>query len=168
MIYIISGAVDEGKTRMMAAIYTKLKKGDGFISKKIYEGPNPGVFSGYEIIRLATGQGKPLAYKTGHIPPRWDEIYACGPYRFSKAGLEFARGIIENIIDRDIAPVFIDEIGPLELTGKGFAPLLKRALKTGKDIYITVRNFCVADVIEKFALRDYEIIEVNKKNEHSN
>lgn len=142
----------------MASIYTKLKQGDGFLSKKIFAGPDDKTFTGYEITRLATGQSMPLAYKTGYIPGGWDEIYTCGPYCFSKAALEFAHGIIDELIDRGIAPVFIDEIGPLELRGKGFAPLFKKALDTREDIYVAVRNFCVSDVIEKFHIRDYQII----------
>lgn len=142
----------------MASIYNQLKQGDGFLSKKIFTGPDNNTFTGYEITRLANGQSMPLAYKTDYIPERWDEIYTCGPYCFSQAAVEFAHRIIDDIIDQDTGPVFIDEVGPLELSGKGFAPLLKKALRTRKDIYIAVRNFCVSDVIETFHIRDYEII----------
>ena len=168
MIYIISGAVNEGKTRKMASIYNKLKQGDGFLSKKIFAGPGHKTFTGYEITRLATGQSMPLAYKAGHIPARWDELTTCGPYCFSKAAVAFAHRIIDDIIDRATGPVFIDEIGPLELTGKGFAPLFKKALQTREDIYVSVRNSCVAGVIEKFRIRDYEIIKVKEQNGTSN
>ncbi len=116
-------------------------------------------FIGYEIVRLATGERRMLAYKESAAPPGWDEIYRCGPYHFSQAALEFAGAIINDIIARGISPIFIDEIGPLELQDKGFAPLLEKALNTGLDVYITVRSPCLDEVIKKFNIGDYRLIE---------
>ena len=62
-------------------------------------------------------------------------------------------------------PVFIDEIGPLELDGNGFFAGFKKILRTQRDVYITVRNHCVEDVINKFNIRNYTIIMVNEKDE---
>ncbi len=160
MIYIISGEIDQGKTREMISIYQQqqTKQGDGFVSKKIF--PDDTDFTGYEIVRLSNNEKMSLAYRSQYVPPGWDEIYSCGPFHFSKAAVTFAEGIIDDIIARDINPVFIDEIGPLELAGKGFTPLLEKILKTQKDVYITVRNHCVEDVLKKFYIREYELIKV--------
>lgn len=163
MIYIIAGEIDQGKTQQMISIYQRqqTKQGDGFVSKKIF--PDNVDFTGYEIVRLRNNEKMPLAYRSQYVPPYYDEIYRCGPFHFSKAAVAFAEGIIDDIIARDIEPVFIDEIGPLELAGKGFAPLLEKILKTGKDVYITVRNHCVEDVLKKFNIREYELIRVKKQ-----
>lgn len=160
MIYIISGEIDQGKTRKMISIYQQqqTKQGDGFVSKKIF--PDDTDFTGYEIVRLSNNEKRPLAYQSQYVPQDYDEIYRCGPFHFSKAAVTFAEGIIDDIIARDINPVFIDEIGPLELAGKGFTPLLEKILKTRKDVYITVRNHCVEDVIKKFDIREHELIKV--------
>jgi len=152
----------------MISIYRQLKQGDGFISQKIFTNKNPGDFTGYEIVRLGTGERKELALKTAALPDRWDEIFCCGPYHFSRAALDFAREIIDDIIAHGIEPIFIDEIGPLELAGKGFAPLLKKAIKTGKDIYISVRSHCVEDVLKTFNTRDHRIVPVCKGDEKPN
>lgn len=149
----------------MISIYKQVKRGDGFISQKIFTDKNPGDFTGYEIVRLATGERKELARKTEHLPVRWDEVFCCGPYHFSKAGVDFARDIIDDIIANGIGPIFIDEIGPLELAGKGFAPILKKALETGKDIYVSIRIHCVEDVIKAFNIRDHRIIPVGEDDE---
>ena len=167
MIYIINGTVDEGKTGKMISIYRQVRRGDGFISQKKFAGKNSGDFIGYEIVRLSTGERKELARKTEHLPVRWDEVFRCGPYHFSKSGVDFAGDIIDDIISQGIAPIFIDEIGPLEIAGKGFAPLLKKALKTGKDIYLTVRNHCVEEVVKTFNIRGHRMIPVNKDDEKS-
>ncbi|MFC2146661.1 nucleoside-triphosphatase, partial [Acidobacteriota bacterium] len=127
MIYIITGGIDEGKTREIEAIYRQIKKGDGWISKKVFLNKE---FAGYEIQRLSTNEKLPLAYKKEYVPPGWDEIYSIGPFLFSKQAFEFAGKIIDEIIEKNINPVFIDEIGPLELQGKGFYPMLEKILKT--------------------------------------
>jgi nucleoside-triphosphatase THEP1 len=158
MIYIITGEINQGKTRRMISIYRQqqTKQGDGFASKKIF--PDGADFTGYEIVRLSNNEKMPLAYRSQHVPPGWDEIYRRGPFHFSKAAFAFAEAISDDIIARDINPVFIDEIGPLELEGKGFAPLLEKILTTGKDVYITVRNHCVEEVLRKFNIREHELI----------
>ena len=158
MINIVTGGIDSGKTRKMLSLYNELKRGDGFVSRKVFL--NPEGFIGYEICRLSTGEKLPLAFKEAHIPPGWDEIYRIGPFRFSKKAFAFADAIITEILANPIEPVFIDEIGPLELSGKGFSSLLHRVLKAGKDLYLVVRTHCVAEVLEKFGIEDYHTITV--------
>ena len=158
MIYIITGGIDEGKTREIEAIYRRMKKGDGWISGKVFLNEE---FGGYEIQRLSTKEKMPLAYKKEYVPPGWDEIYSMGPFRFSKRAFEFAGKIIDEIIEKNINPVFIDEIGPLELQGKGFCPMLEKILKTQKDIYIVVRSHCVEDVIKGFNIQDHKILTIS-------
>jgi nucleoside-triphosphatase THEP1 len=158
MIYIITGGIDEGKTREVEAIYRQMKKGDGWISRKVFLNEE---FAGYEILRLSTKEKLPLAYKKEYVPPGWDEIYTIGPFCFSKQAFDFAGKIIDEIIEKNIEPVFIDEIGPLELQGKGFCPMLGKILKTQKDIYIVVRSHCVDDVVNRFEIKNYEIIKIS-------
>lgn len=168
MIYIIAGEINQGKTQRMISLYQQqqTKQGDGFVSKKIF--PDHADFTGYEIVRLSNNEKMPLAYRSQYLPPGFDEIDRCGPFHFSKAAVTFAESIIDDIIARDIEPIFIDEIGPLELAGKGFAPLLEKILKTHKELYITVRNHCVEEVLKKFNIREYELIRIKgKPTEHT-
>ncbi len=159
MVYIVAGEINEGKTREMISIYRERKEGDGFVSRKIFL--NGKDFIGYEIVRLSTDEKMPLAYKTPYVPSDWDEVYRYGPFSFSKKAFEFAGRIIDDTTIYNIEPVFIDEIGPLELEGKGFSALLKKVLKTQKNVYITVRNHCAQDVIKKFKIQNHKTITVN-------
>ena len=162
MVYIIKGEINQGKTKEILSIYNRDKQGDGFVSKKIFI--NPTEFTGYEIVRLSTEEKMPLAYKSQYVPSHWDEIYRRGPFSFSKAAFVFAEHIIDDIIDRHINPVYIDEIGPLELDGKGFSTILEKILRIQKDVYITVRSHCVNEVINKFNTRDHKIITANENS----
>jgi nucleoside-triphosphatase THEP1 len=154
MLYIVAGGINEGKTEKMDALYHEKKQGDGFLSKKIFVDKD---FVGYEIVRLSSGEKMPLAYKSDHVPGDWDEMYRFGPFCFLKEAFAFARQIIDEIIEKGIEPVFIDEIGPLELRGEGFCEILNKVLNTGKDVYISIRSHCVEDVIEKFNIQKYVI-----------
>lgn len=155
MVYIVAGGIDEGKTERMDALYHEKKQGDGFLSKKIFVDKD---FVGYEIVRLSSGEKMPLAYKSDHVPGDWDEMYRVGPFSFSKKAFAFARQIIDEITEKGIEPVFIDEIGPLELRGEGFCAILNEVLNRGKDVYISVRSHCVEDVIEKFNIQKHIIM----------
>ncbi len=160
MVYIICGGIDKGKTQKMISFYRRMKQGDGFVCRKIFDDQSD--FIGYEILRLGTGEKMTLAYRSRHVPPAWDESCRCGPYHFSGNAFAFAESIVDDIVARKIEPVFIDEIGPLELSGKGFNHLLERVLETGKDVYITVRDRFVQGVIEKFKIQDFRMIWVEK------
>jgi len=153
MLHIITGAIDGGKTRKMLSIYNRLKRGDGFISQKVFHDQKG--FVGYEIRRLSTGQKLLLAVKETHLPRDWEDIYRIGPYHFSKKAFIFAENIISEIIASNIEPVFIDEIGPLELKGEGFSSLLERVLEASAEVYIAVRSHCVEEVINKFNIGEY-------------
>jgi nucleoside-triphosphatase THEP1 len=160
MIQIISGAINEGKTQAMKGIFSQSNTGDGFLSGKIFS--DVGVFMGYELIRLSSGEKMPLAFKEEYIPSGLDEICRLGPFRFSGKAFMFAEQMIDEIIIRGVEPIFIDEIGPLELSGKGFYKLFTHVLSLGGNLVIAVRKHCVEDVISKFNIRDYRVITVEE------
>lgn len=160
-ITVISGEIDAGKTTRMEAIYREINRGDGFLSKKVFT--TAGEFIGYELVRLSTSEKIPLAYKKEFIPGVFDEIYCRGPFHFSREAFEWAEKVIDEILEQEITPIFIDEIGPLELQDQGFCDVLKKVLNYGeysKDIYLVVRNRCVHDVMDKFGIGDAVRVEV--------
>jgi nucleoside-triphosphatase THEP1 len=155
MVHIVSAGIDEGKTQKIEALYRQLQQGDGWVSRKIRLNRE---FVGYELERLSTAEKMPLAYKRPHVPAHWQEVDEYGPFLFSKQAFAFAEKIIDELIEKGVEPVFIDEIGPLELSGRGFCPLLQNLLKTPLESYIAVRSQCVQEVIKKFAVKEYRII----------
>lgn len=62
--------------------------------------------------------------------------------------------IVQDIVSGNISPIFIDEIGPLELQEKGFYRLLLQVLNRSYTIYISVRETHLEKII------DYEILKV--------
>lgn len=147
--------MDSGKTTRLLSIYRETGSGDGFISWKIY---SEGKFAGQRIIRLSTGESKPLSFIMGFVPYGWDEKYTYGNFSFSEKGLTFARNIASDVISHGISPVFIDEIGPVELDKKGFYDIFSMLLRAGSQIYTAVRESCVDSVVREFGISAYEII----------
>jgi len=155
LVNIITGNVNQGKTRYMRSLYEK-RGGDGFICVKVFDKNN---FYGYDLVRLTTGEGVPFAQKIDAIPGDWDEIYRFGVFSFSGHAFTIANRIITEIIKDGIAPIFIDEIGPLEIVEqKGFYELLKRVLKLKQEVYISIRNELVNELIKEFKIHEPRII----------
>ncbi len=158
MVYIITGDKNRGKTERIRLLYQE-RGGDGFISSKRF---SEGVPSGYDIVRLSTGEAMAFAVRGDSIPADWDEIGTAGSYSFSGKALRFAESIIDDILKRGIEPVYLDEIGTLEIRGRGFTPLLRRVLETERDIFMAVRRNCVQRVIDAFAIGNNRIISVDE------
>lgn len=157
MINIICGETNQGKTGKLEAIYAEEKEGDGFVAQKIFK---DSMFCGYELIRLSTGESITQALIENLFPEKETPLYKQGSFFFFKESFVFADSIIEEVIRNKIDPVFIDEIGPLELRGKGYHESLKKIFKEDRTIYITVRNKLVNDLIDFYSFKDYSLIKV--------
>ena len=163
MLHIITGNINSGKTTKLLSLYNELKTGDGFILPKIFIEGN---YAGQQIVRLSTGVSIPFSFKRDYIPTYWDEKYRLDVYSFSHKGFEFASETIKHIVSNNISPIFIDEIGPLELEEKGFFQLLSQLLSRDYTMYISVRGFLLENVISKFKIKQYEFIRVQETSTH--
>lgn len=162
MISIITGKVGSGKTTKLLSLYNEFKTGDGFIIRKNFDN---GIYVGQDILRLSTGEYKHFSLKPDYcsLPQNWDEACRFGPYSFSEAGFSFADKIIKETLQNSSDPLYIDEIGPLELQGKGFSRILKLAISIAsgqKEIFITVRDSCLNAVMDEFSIITYKTIQI--------
>lgn len=157
MIHLITGAVNQGKSTGLLAIYRRLGTGDGFYNRRILQGNET---IGQAIIHMATGASRVLAYREGFIPRAWNEQCRYGPFSFAGEGFDFGRRIIQKALEKQIIPIFIDEIGPLELAGMGFDPIMFQALQYATELYVVVRENCIGEVIRRYAFKQYEVLQV--------
>lgn len=159
MLHIITGGIDHGKTTRLLSIYREIGRGDGIVTLKLFiNGHN----AGQEVMRLSTGEKKQFSFRNGFIPESgWQEKHRYGPYSFSAEGLEFAEAVIRSLFENGCEPVFIDEIGPLELEDKGLHYVFsKLTAAKRKDAWVVIRENCVRKVICKYLIADYAIIKV--------
>lgn len=160
MIYIISGAVNSGKTSKMLEIHHKLPPGKaaGFISCKLYHDQT---FLGYEIVNLPYGSRKTLALLSSKYADNFSDPFQFGQFIFSQQAFLFGEAIIGQLLEAtSVKDIYIDEIGPLELQGQGFCNILKKALQADKNLYICVRTNCLKAFLGSFNISKYKIIQV--------
>ena len=157
MINIITGRVNSGKTTELIKIYNRLGMGDGFYNRKLY---SHGHYTGQEIVILSSGKSKLWSCRGAKLQ-NFKQCFCYGTYSFSKEGAEYAENTINSILKSGIEPIYIDEIGPLELQGKGFHKLFKCCLEANREIYVVIRESCVEAVIKKYNITNYKIINVN-------
>lgn len=141
MIYILTGPVHSGKTTFLKEVVCELKETSltvgGFLSESIVENQEN---TGYDLLDLREDKSFPYIRRTGEA--YWQKI---GPFYFIPESLAKAREIILRDCDTDI--LVIDEIGPLELSGKGLWPVLKKVLfQHSVKLLLIVR----ANLLDKF------------------
>jgi len=156
MVHIIKGDRDSGKTMTIRALYQNLRRGDGIISEKSFRGS---VCVGYDLVHLSADTRQPLALQRHMLPPRWNESDTWGKFSFSQDAFLCADTIMETILKKGTGPLFIDEIGPLELNGRGFHNILRRTLASGREMYVTARSHLVHRILTCFGIGDYRIMD---------
>jgi len=145
-VFIITGDPQQGKTTFVMKLTEKLHHSGyttgGFVA--------PGEFCNnrrhsFKLTDLKTGETKPLCTRGA------EGIERTGPFTFFEEGQQFGRHLLrpENLKDCDFA--VIDEIGPFELQGKGWAGSVISLLdgNFAKQIWV-VRRSLVQQVIQKF------------------
>ncbi len=135
----MTGPIGSGKTAAVLALAADLPRQGlrvaGVASPRVL---SAGETVGYRVRDLATGEERPLCSLT---PPGI-------PFRrffFSPDGLAFANDALRRAAERaDI--VIVDEVGPLEIAGDGFAPGVRDALCSPAFLVFAVRPSLVDEV----------------------
>lgn len=156
-IFIISGPVGGGKTTFTKNIIEFLKdqdiKSEGILSERITGGSET---LGYDIIDISTRKREVFLReneKTGN-----EKI---GKFYISPKGLAKGRSILEELVTYITGIVIIDEVGLLELQGRGWHDSISELLeKSSNHILMTVRDKFVDEVKKKWNLSDAIIFNV--------
>jgi nucleoside-triphosphatase THEP1 len=154
MVYIVTGPHNSGKTTVLRSLYTMMNRGDGIALVKRLSGET---ITGYCAERLSNNVRVPFACNIKSIPDDWDECYRYGRFSFSRRGTHYACNILDECLNSRISPIFIDEVGLLELAGSGLTPV-RRILVSDSDVYLTIRDRYLKSVIGEFSISDFSII----------
>lgn len=158
MVTIITGDKDVGKTTFLLHWQAMEGRGTGFCSRKTWE---RGVFTGYELLFFPDRQPLPF------IRPFAGEETA-DPAQIVRHRFSFTRSVFseafQHIEAASVAdnsqPVWIDEMGGLELSGQGFDSLFRFALTHFTDIRVVFRKRCLKELIAHYQLNDYRVIDL--------
>ncbi len=164
-IIIITGEQSEGKTSFLEKIIPMLKQSGlgiyGFIAKAYFEN---GIKCGYMLHDIYSGS-KTNIIQTEDFPG----AIKFRRFFFNTEGIDKGRAILDSEIDFDADNILIiDEIGPLELDGGGWAESINKltTLSQYNMIWI-VRKKLVEVVIKKWNLTDPIVIDISKKSVES-
>lgn len=126
MVFILTGEVGSGKTSFLRGLVNELRKAgvpfDGFLSLRVI---TSGETEGYDLLDIRDGRSLPLLRRTSS-----GEGQKVGPYVMNQKGLALGNDIIRRSRVGDL--LIVDEIGHLELEGRGFWPALKDVIFDGR------------------------------------
>jgi nucleoside-triphosphatase THEP1 len=156
-IVILTGKIGSGKTSLLADVADRLKNqgipAGGILSPAITgeEGR-----LGYDIINVATGERRELSRVSGE-----DNSIRVGRYAFFPDGLEFGKSALSYANYRGVRVVLVDEMGPWELEGQGWAGKVNEILlNCSLPMVWVVRDSITELVIDEWNLTGYEIFRV--------
>lgn len=151
MVTIVTGKMNQQKTTTIKSIYQNTGKGDGFISiKKMIDDR----VHSYQAMRLSTNEKNILMTHKNFCIESNEKQQKIGPYLINGETLKWVNKNIEKMIDERVSPIYLDEIGVLELQGEGFNNSLVSILKAKLDLVITVRYDLVEKVIAKYKINN--------------
>jgi len=144
VINILTGPVHSGKTTFLKNSIPILREKnlgiDGYLSEAAWENKE---FIGYDLVDLKENRHLPFIRKQGQ--QEWLRI---GHFFFLPETLDIAKIIIRRSKKEGLCVV--DEVGPLELKGKGVWPALEDVLMIPEqDLLLVVREAILKDFIGK-------------------
>ena len=157
---ILRGATGSGKTTLAAAVVARLRARGYTVGGVLAPGlVEQGRRTGFDLVNLATGESAPLARETPNIDgphARWSR------FAFSPGGLALgARALGADSQGRDV--IVVDEVGPFELAGGGWAPALDDlAAHHSGSLLLVVRGTIVDAVTARWGSADTIVCDVDR------
>jgi len=144
---LLVGDIRSGKTatglRLLSLLRSYGIQVGGILAPRLLKGEET---IGYSIIDLATNATHPFA----GLEPSDIQI---GKFYISQAGLNLAdRTIVSSLSERPV--VFVDEVGQLEVQGKGHAAAIRQLLQSDSVPVLLVRDTLVEQVLRVFEIAD--------------
>ena len=141
---IVTGATGSGKTTLVQAVVDRLRARGLRVAGIVAPGyVADGRRTGFDIVDLATGERMPLAREEEHVAgphPRWSR------FAFSPEGLALGRKALgEDARGADV--VVVDEVGPFELSGGGWASALDSLAASPAGVLLLVVRESVVDAV---------------------
>ncbi len=157
LVTIITGEINSGKTKKMKSLYSESKSGDGFLCNKIFKNS---IHIGYDLVSISNKNIYPFIREKQYLKASDKTLFKTGKYYFLEKAFQSAEKKLVTLMQEKISPIYIDELGPLELQKKGFYRSVVNISKQDLPLIICVRKSCLQDIIELFNFTKYQIIEV--------
>lgn len=148
-VFILTGAQGSGKTTLLGKLIPLIReRGRTVAGIRAPVVIDNGVRSGYNVEDIRTGDMLPLC-RTG----KRNAVVSTGPFGFDREGLRFGSSALSlnAVAQRDV--VIVDELGPLELTGSGWAPAIRPLLESyDGTLLLVVRPDSLQKILKRWNL----------------
>lgn len=157
-VIILSGDIQEGKTTFLIRLIELLKQEgltiSGFTAPGVHE---KGRRIGYDLEDIGTGQQMQFIRDV-----QSKGTFRHGKYFFNESGLEFGKELLSNTNTEEADLIVIDEVGPVEMKGKGWAEDIERLLS---QVYVpqlwVVRNSLLKKAMRQWHTGDIMMLEID-------
>ena len=152
-VVIITGERGAGKTTLAAAVVERLRRASarvgGILAPGVYR---DGRRYSFDVVAVATGERRPLSARDPE--PGWieEQCFWVDPAGYALGNAALAAG------DADV--VVVDEVGPWELAGSGWAARLDALVAGTLPLLLVVRGKCLFDVVTRWQLEPTAIVDV--------
>ena len=157
MRLLIVGEPGSGKTSWCREYINRRRKSGssvgGILSPAIEK---QGQRVGSNALDLLTGQEVPFARLSPYRSFKGGE--KIGDYTISRDGILFACSAIKRAVKSRCDLVVIDEVGPLELSGKGLMPAGELALASPVSVLIVVRSSLKGALQRRFPQYEFVVV----------
>lgn len=147
-VKIISGERNGGKTAFIKNMLESGLAAKGFITTALDEKKDV-----LYLQDIASGERRILMEASD-----WKKN-GIGRYRFYPATFKWAEKKLSQAVS---GTVVLDEVGRLELSGRGFDSLMSKLLCKDVELYVSVRKDYIENVVEHYGLSSYQLIEVKR------
>ncbi len=155
MNLVVTGKVKSGKTTWCAN-YSQWLIGHKFAVGGVLcpEARNNDIRIGYDIVDIQTNGTAVFGRIASEANFEGEPV---GDYLISYEGLEFAKRAIQKALENRCDMVFIDEVGHLELAGRGIMESARVAYRKAPNTVIIVRKSLLTAFFEYLHLTDPQI-----------
>jgi nucleoside-triphosphatase THEP1 len=149
-VYILTGETGEGKTTLLQKLTAELKekgiRAGGILAPRIMDG---NITSGYDVLDISSGISAPFLRLTNA------EISGVERFTQMEEGYQAGLKALDPDNNRESDVIVIDEAGPLEMRGGGWAGRISGLLNISDwQIILVVRKSLVDGMSRKFGIKD--------------
>lgn len=163
--WILSGPIGSGKTTCAYTVAKRLNSAGIVVGGIVSPGIDAeGKRIGYNSIDLLSGQEVPFARLKNLVDKPSPDDILIGRWIIFQQSLSFCEKAILQAIEAKVSLIVIDEVGPLELQGRGLKPVLDKALDACPAKLIVVRSSLVTELINLCRDYDFEVFTIKGQN----
>ncbi len=157
MVHIVTGKINSGKTTFLQEQYRKNHDGDGVLSLKIMQNRD---IVGYDVYYLGLGKKKRLMMHERHYFGEFAKVGKIGPYVYDDDRFKRTVLYLQRLIDNNVSPIYLDEVGMLEINGGGFDGIIKQLVESTNEVFLSARSDLVPLIISRYQLTNYDVMEL--------